>query len=343
MPPEQKGDAWANPGITRIEGGLYRLPLPIPSQGLRAINVYIIESEHGWVVVDGGWRTADSRNALEDGLRGLGSSSSEIKEFLVTHMHADHYTQAVAIRREHGARVSLGVGEQDAIRNLLAPDATGLMVQLEVLREAGAGEVARRVVENGLDGEPTPGDWEPPDRWLQGRCEFVVGGRRLRAIPTPGHTNGHYVFADANAKLLFSGDHVLPHITPSIGFQPQRVHGALQQFLDSLELMLNEPDMRLLPAHGPVTASVHERVKELLSHHRNRLSECEDAVISGKRTAFEVAMTIPWTRRRHPFARLDAFNQMLAVIETAAHLEVLAAEGRVGSWDLDGTTHYAAP
>lgn len=340
MSSEPARDAWANPGVSRIEDGVYRLPLPIPSQGLRAINVYLIESAEGWVVVDGGWQTADSAAALEDGLRSLGSSTSDISQFLVTHMHADHYTQAIAVRRRHGARVSLGIGEQDAIRNLLAPEATGLMVQLEALREAGASEVAQRVIEMGLNKRPTAGHWEVPDRWLEGICELAVGGRALTALPTPGHTNGHYVFAEADACLLFAGDHVLPHITPSIGFQPQRVQVPLRQFLDSLALMLEQPDRRLLPAHGPVTPSVHDRVGELLSHHRGRLSECQDAVAAGNMTALEVAMAIPWTRRREKFSRLDAFNQMLAVIETGAHLDVLSADGQVRSLGRDGTTYY---
>ena len=56
-------------------------------------------------------------------------------------------------------------------------------------------------------------------------------GRTLRAIHTPGHTTGHVVFHDEAARLLFAGDHVLPHITPSIGFQPVITRQALSQYL----------------------------------------------------------------------------------------------------------------
>ena len=44
-------------------------------------------------------------------------------------------------------------------------------------------------------------------------------GRDLLAVPTPGHTQGHVVFADVERALLFAGDHVLPRITPSVGFE----------------------------------------------------------------------------------------------------------------------------
>ena len=46
-----------------------------------------------------------------------------------------------------------------------------------------------------------------------------MGARVLEAVATPGHTKGHLVFHDLDAGLLFSGDHVLPTISPSIGFE----------------------------------------------------------------------------------------------------------------------------
>jgi glyoxylase-like metal-dependent hydrolase (beta-lactamase superfamily II) len=53
---------------------------------------------------------------------------------------------------------------------------------------------------------------EFPDRWL-GAETLRFGDRELRVIPTPGHTKGHVVYLDERRGLLFSGDHVLPHIT----------------------------------------------------------------------------------------------------------------------------------
>ena len=76
-------------------------------------------------------------------------------------------------------------------------------------------------------------------------------------VATPGHTRGHVVFVDAAAELLFAGDHVLPHITPSIGFEAVPGPLPLGDYMDSLRLVRELPDRRLLPAHGPVSPSVH--------------------------------------------------------------------------------------
>jgi glyoxylase-like metal-dependent hydrolase (beta-lactamase superfamily II) len=104
---------------------------------------------------------------------------------------------------------------------------------------------------------------------------------------------------------------------------------ALSQYLGSLRLMLTLPDARLLPAHGPVSESTHTRVDELLAHHELRLEQTLAVASAGPVTAFATAAALPWTRRKRALADLDPMNQLLAVGETAAHLEVLVVRGQL--------------
>jgi glyoxylase-like metal-dependent hydrolase (beta-lactamase superfamily II) len=184
--------------------------------------------------------------------------------------------------------------------------------------------------------------WGQPDEWLSDRATAAVGTRELTAVATPGHTRGHLVFVEAGAELLFAGDHVLPHITPSIGFEAAPADFPLRDYLDSLQLVRAMPDARLLPAHGPVTASVHARVDELLAHHDRRLAEIEALVHHGAATAFEAASRMTWTRRQRALTDMDPFNEMLAVLETMSHLDVLVLQGRLRRTDVDGSRHYQA-
>jgi glyoxylase-like metal-dependent hydrolase (beta-lactamase superfamily II) len=167
-----------------------------------------------------------------------------------------------------------------------------------------------------------------------------VAGRVVEAIHTPGHTRGHFVYRDAIAGVLFAGDHVLPHITPSIGFEPIRTTSPLRDYLASLALMREMPDTLLLPAHGPATISVHERVDQLLHHHAQRLDLTLEAVSRGASTAGDVAHQWVWTSRGTRFSDMDPYNSMLAVLETAAHLEVLVERDLVKVTDIDGVRHY---
>ena len=334
---------WAEPGVYPVAPGVHRVPLPLPTDGLRAVNVYVIAGDGGLVLIDSGWALEVARRDLTSALAALGAGLGDIRSFLVTHVHRDHYTLAVQLRREFGGTVSLGLGERQAIAVLSGGTAEPFAPQLAELRASGADALIGNLADTAraLPGGAT--DWEEPDKWLTPYEEIGVAGRALTVIPTPGHTRGHVVFRDAAAGLLFAGDHVLPHITPSIGFEVVPSRQPLHDFLQSLRLVRSLPDMRLLPAHGPVAPSAHTRIDELLAHHDDRLARCLAAVRDGAATAYQAAGFLRWTRRQRRLGELDPFNQMLAVIETRAHLELLAAQGRLVSSVHDGVVRYEVP
>ena len=333
-------DTWAEPGTFEVTPGVYRIPLPLPSDGLRAVNVYALVHGDDLVLIDSGWAITGARAVLDESLDALGCSAADVRRVLVTHVHRDHYTQAIYLRREFGTRVSLGIGERESLQASMDPDRVPLQNQLRYLRMLGAGELADRVAKLQAPRDPHKTGWETPDGWLRDGEAIPHGARTLDVVATPGHTRGHVVFHDAGSQLLFAGDHVLPAITPSIGFEPVLSDDPLGAFLGSLTLMRSRPDARLLPAHGPVTRSAHARVDELIAHHGLRLDETEAAVRGGARTVPEAAARLRWTRRERSLDDLDPFNQMLAVSETAAHLQLLAAQGRVTRHEADGLRYY---
>ncbi len=359
--------AWIEEGAHPAAPGVYRIPLPLPSDGLRAVNVYAIEAAAGLVLIDSGWALANARDQLERSLALIGAGLPDVRQFLVTHMHRDHYTQAVEIRRMFGTPVALGEGEKPSIDGLLSGEFQPFRAQLAIVRAAGASGVADRLAQLasiGLGGrdretrksELMPPDhpplrtgatigaalgYEPPDEWIAADQAFDIGTRTLTAVSTPGHTRGHVVFTDADAGLLFAGDHVLPHITPSIGFQEAPSPDPLREYLQSLTVVRQLPDMLLLPAHGPVSPSAHSRIDELTAHHAERLRLMADVLSGRQATAYDVALAVGWTRRQLKLADLDLMNQMLAICETVYHLDLLVAQARaVSQVGEDGIRHY---
>lgn len=319
-------DAWIEPGAHVVVPGIHRIPLPLPDDGLRAVNVYVIEVDDGLCAIDGGWALEQSRTVLKRALANIGFTLSDLRSFLVTHVHRDHYTQAVALRRESGAHVSLGRGERASLE--FSRSCNVRQQQIDGLIALGADELAAEVGGwSSKDADPTI--WEDPDRWLGEEQIALSEGRTLEAVETPGHTAGHLVFHDVAAGLLFAGDHILSTVTPSIGFEPVRVPNPLADYLRSLAIVRARPDATLLPAHGPVAQSVHARIDELVDHHGARLDELERTAASAYLTALEAAGQIRWTRRGYAFSDLDTFNAMLATFETAAHLDLLVAQGRL--------------
>ena len=320
------GEHWSKEGAWQVAEGIHRIPLPLPMDGLKAINVYVIETDDGLTLIDGGWSIEVARDLLEKCLRDVGYGFTDIKRFLVTHVHRDHFTLATVLGHEYGADVALGLGEKPALE-LLNDSNLNQNPFLDVLRTAGAHELAE-LWAAGAPESPDMSMWMLPDTWLDGDHEIPVGARTLDAVHTPGHTPGHYVFAEKAAGLLFAGDHVLPTITPSIGFTVPPTPDPLGDFMASLTKVRALPDLQILPAHGPVAPSSHARVDELLSFHERRLDQSLAALAAGPTTGYTVAHQLGWTRHEKAYDELDIFSQGMAAMETKAHLELLVARGQ---------------
>ena len=332
---------WAEPLAEEVSPGVHRVPLPLPMDGLHAVNVYVLEDGDGLLLIDGGWALEASRARLDHALAALGAGIGDVRRMLVTHAHRDHYTQAVALRRENGAPISLGIGERDVLQLLVDPARPNTGRWAEQLVAADAPVLARKLA-GLLEETATQAQWwEQPDRWLEGEEVHDLGARRLRAVATPGHTSGHMVFVDDDARLLFAGDHVLPHITPSIGFEAAGGALPLGAYLHSLAKVRALPDATLLPAHGPVTDSAHARIDELLDHHRTRLDDVHAAVAVGASSAADVAARLGWTSRGRSLDSLDPANQVLAILETIAHLDLLLVRNRLTVEVTDGVRHFS--
>ena len=319
------GEHWTAEGAWLVAEGIHRIPLPLPMDGLKAVNVYVIETEDGLTLVDGGWALDVAREVLERCLRQLGAGFGDIDRFLVTHVHRDHYTMASVLAAEHGGKVSLGIEEKPALDYIHEHRWQISGGFRAALTRVGAVDLAAQWSADG--DRPDLASWRYPDTWLEGDHAIEVGRRTLEAVHTPGHTPGHYVFVDASAELLFAGDHVLPTITPSLGFTLPAAEDPLSDFMASLTKVRALPDLRILPAHGPVAPSSHARADELLEHHEHRLGESLSALSAGPSVAVDVAGRLGWTRHQRSFTELDPFNQGMAAMETLVHLEVLVARG----------------
>ncbi len=66
------GEHWAAEGAWEVAPGIHRIPLPLPMDGLKAINVYVVQSQgdgDGLTLIDGGIQ----QPTLDLGLPDLGA------------------------------------------------------------------------------------------------------------------------------------------------------------------------------------------------------------------------------------------------------------------------------
>jgi glyoxylase-like metal-dependent hydrolase (beta-lactamase superfamily II) len=294
---------------------------------LRYVLVYAVEQQGGLVLVDTGWCSDDAWTALTDGLGQVGASLSAVTGVLVTHAHRDHYGLGDRIRQASGAWLAMHEVERAHLQTGRSPAAARASLLGRLLAGGVEPDVAEAVC--GDDGR-----WERlvdvavPDRVFRDG-EIVLTEPRMRVVWTPGHTPGHSCFHDADRGLLFTGDHVLPRITPNItAREPVGADHALTHYLASLDKIaaLGEPE-EVLPGHEYRFQGLVQRTTALRAHHEQRLAEISKVVSHQPGvTSWEVAQRLTWSR---PWAELATASYQFALGEVTSHLGLLASRGAV--------------
>ncbi|RVX44380.1 glyoxylase-like metal-dependent hydrolase (beta-lactamase superfamily II) [Nonomuraea polychroma] len=308
-----------------LGGGVWSVPVPIPGNPLGYTLVYAIESPKGPVLVDAGWNHPDAWEALSGGLAALGIDVRAVSGVVVTHFHPDHAGLAGQVREVSGGWIAMH--ESDAALVTLMhelPESEHASFQTDMLRRAGAdpGEAMEAV------SRPTPP--ARPDRELRDGDLVDLPGRKLRAVHTPGHTPGHICLHLEDADRLFTGDHVLPDITPHIGIYPfdRDDVDPLGDFLESLDRVGELGPLDALPAHEWIFQDVAARAAEIRHHHEEKLARLRALLAQRPEplTIWEVAAMMTWNR---PWDELSPMLRGMAAGEAAAHLRTLEARGAV--------------
>ncbi|OBF29340.1 hypothetical protein A5724_25630 [Mycobacterium sp. ACS1612] len=313
-------DAWHRkvmPPVEEVRPGLWSIPVPIPGNPLRYTLVYAFEVPGGVAVVDPGWECEPTWQALIAGLQLVGYRPTDVRAVLVTHVHPDHFGLAQRLRAVSGAWI--GMNHRDA-----ALVAEQTVAEADEFLAAGRDQLIwagspTRVVDTQRDFPFTrfPAS-HGPEVLIADDGRLDLPGWNLQAIWTPGHTPGHLCFYEHTHKLLLSGDHVLPRISPNISLMPKQIGDPLGEYVESLRLVAHlEPD-EILPAHEYRFRGLGDRVVELIAHHDERLAEVEQTVSQHPgATCWELTKRLTWSR---PVDILSDDLTRFAVRETLAHL-----------------------
>src|SRR5918992_1362020 len=147
-----------------------------------------------------------------------------------------------------------------------------------------------------------------PDREVSDGELIDLPGRKLRVIWTPGHSPGHICLHLEDAGRMFTGDHVLPRITPHIGLYPYDTPDVdpLGDYLESLARVADlgtAADVPAgapsgipvaLPAHEHRFSGIAERVTEIVAHHEERLTEVTGLLADEPATLWDIASRMTW-------------------------------------------------
>jgi glyoxylase-like metal-dependent hydrolase (beta-lactamase superfamily II) len=330
------------PALAELLPGVWRLPLPLRDSPLGHVNTYLVRADDGYLLVDCGWDTADTLGTLEGHLRALDIRFGDVRHLVITHIHPDHYGLAGRLREITNADLSFHRLERLYIESRYA-DADDLLAEMrEWLRLNGTPQSELDQLNRGSTSMMSRVQIAFPDQTLDGGEEIPCGRFSFKVVWTPGHSAGHICLYDRAHKILLSGDHVLPRITPSVGLHVRSTGNPLADYLDSLKLIGKLEAELVMPGHGEPFHGLPERTGELLAHHQRRLDEIRSLlgrVAGTKLTGYEIAAQMRWGSRK-VWDDLSGFERRLAVTETLAHTELLHARGQVEKQCADGVVSY---
>ncbi len=202
-------------------------------------NTYILGSGNV-ALVDPGPDQAEHIDAIIDGLKG-----ETITHIFVTHSHFDHWPAYSALQKKYGAktygykpdehRKADDEADINELSNQERFDLTGFTPDIGV----------------------THGDIISGDGWSV-ECVF-----------TPGHASNHMCYQLREEKMLLSGDHVMGWSTSVIS-PPS---GNMEEYMNSLNLLLDRDDNYLWPAHGTGIEEPKPFVKAFITHRQEREQE----------------------------------------------------------------------
>ena len=326
---------------TQILNGVYQLKVPIPNSPLQATNIYLLQGDKSFTLIDTGWDSKTAFNSLNRQLAEVGVGFRDISQIIVTHAHLDHYGLTEKIKQVSDAKILMHQAEGVVLRSRYAVDKKFLDEVVIWFRLNGVPERMLAAVHGPIRGFGENATVQP-DVLLNGDETIASGDFNLKVIWTPGHSPGHICLYEPVRKILFSGDHVLPSITPNVSLPPNAISNPLGDYLKSLLTVQKLAVELILPGHEDVFRNLSNRVDEIIHHHEKRSAEILEAMKHTEMTAYQVANLVTWMPEQGGVKHDDLapIAKLAAVSETLAHLKVMSVEKKVITSDHDDIVYY---
>ncbi len=309
-----------------------RMPMPYD---LDHVNIYLIRAEEGWVIVDTGMDTTETRSIWEEVFAGP-LRGEKVAGIFCTHFHVDHMGLAGYLAERWRAPLLASYQEYFSLRGWPTNLKEVPWQHAEFFKQAGfpAEKLAQVLTMFHFSDYISP----PPPSFIRLRegCRFPFGGGDWQVIIGQGHSPEPALLFSSGQKILVSGDQLLPRITTNISVSAVNPEDEpLSRWFASLDRLSEMPDDTLvLPGHGLPFRSVKTRVTELFTHHERKFAVILDTCAGQDFSVYELVRTF------YPNP-LSEFDMQLAMGECLAHVRYLLVRGQLSAkLDRHGVIRY---
>ena len=305
--------------IERIE-----LPTPFPVGG---VNAFFLDGAEP-ALVDTGCLTDESHDALTRAIRGR-----RVARVVITHGHVDHFGLAKRLQDDHGAEILVHDADARALARFDEDAPRRRRAYREGLERAGVPhDDVERLWSQGQRFDAWGQSVEPDGRLSDGD-RLVLGDTDHEVMHAPGHTAGSIIVRSADRNHTFTGDTILPQITPNALSVARTERHALPTYLDTLRRLADEDLGVIQPGHRKPFEDHAEAIRRALRHAELRQGRLLTLLRTGPTTAYGLTQRL--------FHELPRDQLFLAVSEVLGHLGDLERRSAIERTEDQGIDRYA--
>lgn len=290
-------------------------------------NVFVV-GDGPLTLIDAGPKFPGSFAVLEQQLLAEGFSWHDVERILITHGHIDHFGLVGMMRKAAGHDIPCYVHAEDQWRLSSAYLESGMW----------GDEADRFCVYAGIP-EHAVAQMKRRSLFFKELCDpvddvlamhdgdiFRGSGFELKVIHTPGHSPGSCCLFEQSSRVLFSGDHLIKHMTPNPFHEVNRsrlsdpTYKSLKSYLQSLLKLEHLAVRAIFPAHGEYIPDLITLIEGYRVHHEQRSAEIRHYLEADIHSLYGLMQAV--------FPAITESEVLLGVSEVFVHLEMLIEAGQ---------------